>query len=55
MLLINYATMQISFTGKFYINDLGHRKTLTKFQIKQNSAKLNDKIAQKILILTTTK
>ena len=34
ILLINYANMQISMTGKLYVNVLGHSNTLTKVQVK---------------------
>ena len=32
--LINSANIQISMTGKSYVNVLGHRNTLAKFQTK---------------------
>ena len=32
--LINYANMQIRMTGKLYVNVLGHRNMLAKFQTK---------------------
>ena len=33
-MLISYANMQISMTGIFSVNALGHRNTLAKFQAK---------------------
>ena len=32
--LINHANVRISVTGKLYVNVLGHKNTLAKFQTK---------------------